>query len=193
MLTRHVLYFHLHVNTFTYTSCFGALSWFLLVTRHLPWISAKPFTVEAGCSVAWTILFKRSEVCVSSNKLSLFDALSVWLTSILSVRHWCRKCLFTLISMTRCCASFCPWNEVFRFNSRLFTHGGKNANVWQIHTFVDLYKVAQDCVAGIPGQSTSELESGRNFSTRPEPDPCCPKPDPNPTREIKTRFWPENF
>ena len=38
-----------------------------------------------------------------------------------------------------------------------------------------------------------ELESGRNFSTRPEPDPCCPKPDLNPTSEIKTRFWPENF
>ena len=40
---------------------------------------------------------------------------------------------------------------------------------------------------------TTDLESGRNFSTRPEPDPCCPKPDPNPTSEIKTRFWPENF
>jgi len=37
----------------------------------------------------------------------------------------------------------------------------------------------------------TELESGRNFSTQPEPD--CPKPDPNPTSEIKTQFWPENF
>jgi len=43
------------------------------------------------------------------------------------------------------------------------------------------------------GLAIAELESGHNFSTRPEPDPCCPKPDPNPTSEIKTRFGPENF